>query len=301
MIPTFLLLTLALIGLWVPVAQPLRLRRNGKPFRYAADLPWAIPFLAAVLTALTTGILEPPGLVSVAAMAGAAWWFGHASAARWQRSAAAAAIVVLAAGLMTHLLPGFNNPRVIAGTPFGSDAIPYRLHLNFDKPLVGLFVLAWCHDRIRRGADWRAMLVRTAPIAGALVLLIMVLALAIGYVRFEPKFPREWWLWAWANLFLTCIAEEALFRGFVQARLQHAWRDLRHGRRLALGVAAVLFGVAHAAGGAAYVGLATVAGAGYGLACQRAGNRIEAGILTHFALNATHFLLFTYPALAPAP
>ena len=26
--------------------------------------------------------------------------------------------------------------------------------------------------------------------------------------------------------------------------------------------------------------------------------RIEAAILTHIAVNATHFLLFTYPALA---
>lgn len=47
-----------------------------------------------------------------------------------------------------------------------------------------------------------------------------------------------------------------------------------------------------------YVALATVAGAGYGWAYQRAGGRIEASILTHFALNAVHFFFFTYPALA---
>jgi membrane protease YdiL (CAAX protease family) len=42
--------------------------------------------------------------------------------------------------------------------------------------------------------------------------------------------------------------------------------------------------------------LATIAGTGYGLAYQRSG-RVEMAILTHFAVNATHFLLFTYPAL----
>lgn len=41
---------------------------------------------------------------------------------------------------------------------------------------------------------------------------------------------------------------------------------------------------------------ATLAGIGYGLAYWRSG-RIEAAILTHFAVNAAHFVLFTYPAL----
>ena len=46
-----------------------------------------------------------------------------------------------------------------------------------------------------------------------------------------------------------------------------------------------------------YVALAAVAGAGYGWAYLRT-QRIEASILTHFALNAVHFFGFTYPALA---
>jgi membrane protease YdiL (CAAX protease family) len=58
----------------------------------------------------------------------------------------------------------------------------------------------------------------------------------------------------------------------------------------------VLFGLAHAHGGPALVVLATFAGIGYGAAYQRSG-RIEAAILAHFALNAAHFLMFTYPAL----
>jgi hypothetical protein len=45
-----------------------------------------------------------------------------------------------------------------------------------------------------------------------------------------------------------------------------------------------------------YVALATIAGLGYGWIYQRTG-RIEASILTHFALNAVHFFAFSYPAL----
>jgi membrane protease YdiL (CAAX protease family) len=47
----------------------------------------------------------------------------------------------------------------------------------------------------------------------------------------------------------------------------------------------------------ALVLLATIAGLFYGAAYLRT-RRIEGAILTHFALNAAHFLAFTYPALA---
>jgi membrane protease YdiL (CAAX protease family) len=140
---------------------------------------------------------------------------------------------------------------------------------------------------------------RAWPITAGMIGLLLVLSLSTRYVRFDPKFPPQSWLWIGVNLGFTCVAEEALFRGFVQAQLQRLWQRVPRGEWLALAVAAVLFGAAHAAGGAAYVALATVAGAGYGWVYLRTG-RIEASILTHFALNATHFFFFTYPALQRA-
>ena len=94
-----------------------------------------------------------------------------------------------------------------------------------------------------------------------------------------------------------CTAEEALFRGFVQGELRRAWAERRGGSWAALAVAAGLFGLAHAAGGWRYVLMATVAGAGYGWIYDRT-HRVEASILAHWGLNALHFFLFTYPALA---
>jgi hypothetical protein len=143
------------------------------------------------------------------------------------------------------------------------------------------------------------MLVTAAPWAGGLIALLLALSLAAGYVRFEPKFPAEAAQWAGVNLLFVCVAEEALFRGFIQAQLQRVWEGRAWGPGLALGVAAGLFGLAHAAGGATYVALATVAGLGYGWIYRRT-QRIEASILTHFALNAVHFFAFTYPALEQA-
>jgi membrane protease YdiL (CAAX protease family) len=253
---------------------------------------FALPLGAA----LATGIVLPIGVVWIAALGGATYAFGRPDTAGWQRGLAAMAIVALAAGLATHRLPGFDNPRVISAVRLTPDALPYSLHLNFDKTALGLFLIGFCHARIATRADAARMLRRAAPAALGTIGLILILSLALGYVRFDPKWPRDTWLWLVANLCFTCLAEEAIFRGFLQNHLARAWRGAAGGEWLALGIAAAAFGLAHFAGGPTYIALATVAGVGYGLAYRRT-RCIEAGILLHFTLNAVHFLGFTYPAL----
>jgi membrane protease YdiL (CAAX protease family) len=102
-------------------------------------------------------------------------------------------------------------------------------------------------------------------------------------------------IWAVTNLFFTCLSEEAFFRGFVLAELARpggrAWLAI------AVIVSAVLFGLAHFGGGITYVIAGVIAGLGYGLAYART-RRVEAAMVVHFAVNAVHFLFFTYPRLA---
>ncbi len=288
MLPTYLLLTLAILGLWTGRTS------TSAPLRHAF---WAVPFLLALGSALTTGIVEPIAIIWIATFAGAVHLFARKTLPRGPRTIAAFVLIALAAGLMSHQLPGFNNPRVLDGVRFTADALPFRLHLNFDKTIVGLFLLAWLHARVTRAADWRTMALRAAPVAAGTIVALLAVSLIAGYVRFAPKLPPETALFLWVNLCFTCVAEEALFRGFIQRQLAARWLHVRHGSWLALGLAAALFGFAHAAGGPAYVALSTLAGVGYGWAYLRSGGRIEASILTHFAVNAVHFIGFTYPAL----
>jgi len=118
----------------------------------------------------------------------------------------------------------------------------------------------------------------------------------MGYSQFAPKWTTLFFLFAPVNLFFTCLSEEAFFRGFVQHELARIGSRRALATGVALTIAAVLFGLAHFAGGLSYVLAATVAGLGYGWAYLRT-QRIEGAMTVHFGVNAVHFLLFTYPAL----
>lgn len=224
------------------------------------------------------------------------------------RAGAAAGIVVLAILLGVHGLPGFHNFLVIRDVVLSPGAAPYTQYLNFDKTAAGVLILGICYQAARHREGPGRSLATTANLGRASVLsavpiivantgVLVVLSLAFGFLNFQPKWTPFFWLWASVNLLSTCMSEEAFFRGFLQRELQGWLTGRSYGPWIALTVSAVAFGLSHIAGGWLYALLATVAGIGYGLAFQRTG-RIEASILAHFTLNATHFLLFTYPRTA---
>jgi membrane protease YdiL (CAAX protease family) len=127
--------------------------------------------------------------------------------------------------------------------------------------------------------------------------LTSILAILLGFVRFNPKLPPHLFTWIAVNLLLVTTAEEAFFRGFLQKNLSQAMNQTTYGNKLAILLASILFGLAYYVGGPQYMLLATISGIGYGWVYERT-KRIESSILTHFTLNLTHFLFFTYPRLA---
>jgi uncharacterized protein len=262
--------------------------------------PWWV-LLAALLVAeaagFVSGVLSGPAGIWIFGLATAVWGFRRTDAA-WQQVLAFVGVAVMAGLLAAHAMSGFRNPVVLRDVVLSPGAMPYTQYVNFDKTLAGVLVLAigWFAP-LRTADDWGSALRRAAPIVGATIAVVMAASLALGFVRFDPHWTPLFWVWAPINLLLTCVSEEALFRGFLQRELGVALDGRAHAAATAVAVSAIAFGLAHAGGGWRYVLLATVAGTGYALAWQRTG-RVEASILAHFAVNATHFLLFTYPALA---
>ncbi|MDI1261146.1 CPBP family intramembrane glutamic endopeptidase [Aquabacterium sp.] len=206
----------------------------------------------------------------------------------------------LGLALAVHVLPGFHNPLLVNAVRTTPDAVPFTLYANFDKGSVGLLLLACLAPRLASWQDARAAVAPTLVAAVATAAAAIGAAWLAGQVRFEPKLgaalPPFAPTFLFVNLFFTCVAEEAFFRGLIQERLTRALAHRPGLIFLPILVSATLFGLAHLGGGPLYMAFATLAGLGYAGVYAKT-RRVEAAVVTHFAVNATHFIFFTYPAL----
>ena len=278
-------LALAVLTLWVP-APALRGNR---------DWLWCGGLLLACAIGKAVGVLDARGLAATLFYLALA--FGARTAERaWVRIPLLVLTGVCAFLFALHRFPGFHNPVLADGVRVSADAAPFTLHANFDTAVAGIVLMGVFCAPIRARADWLAMLRRTAPVLLATLVAVLGAGWASGHVRPDVKWtPLAPWFLA-INLLFTCVTEEAFFRGFILGGLARGLERRRWGTAAAVIVSTVLFGLAHARGGPALVVLAALAGLGYAAAYLRSG-RIEGAILTHFALNAVHFIAFTYPSL----
>lgn len=284
-LPTFGALALAVLLLWVP-APAVRGNRGWA---------WGAGLLLACALGMATRVLDWRGLIAVALYVALA-----VSARASTRAALRVPLLVLtglcAFLLAVHRLPGFDNPLVAGAVQVSRGAPPFSLYANFDKAVAGIVLMGVFCAPLRNVAAWGPLLRRTAPVLLATLVVVLGAGTLFGVVAPDPKWtPLAPWFLV-INLLFTCVAEEAFFRAFLLGGLARACAGWRFGTALAVAVSTALFGLAHAGGGAALVALAALAGLGYAAAYLRSG-RIEGAILTHFALNAVHFVAFTYPAL----
>jgi uncharacterized protein len=280
---TYVALVLAVIGLWL------------------GRKAWIPAFALAIGLGYAAKVLYGPAVLWVVAFAALCVAYDRAKTleSRGRQIAATTfatlGLLVLGVLLGMHALPGFRNFLVLDKVVLSSGAEPYSLYLNFDKTLVGVCILALCYRALlTRAVEWRRAFRRAAPFVMANVIVVAFGAMALGYLTWQPKWTPLLWIWAPVNLLFTCLSEEAFFRAFIQRELASALNGLRWGSGIAIAVSALLFGLAHFGGGVSYVVLATAAGLGYAIVYHRT-RSIEMSMLAHFALNATHFLLFTYP------
>jgi uncharacterized protein len=297
MLLTYSLLGVAIGAVWLP---QLKLRGRSLP-------PWLVVFAFAIAAALAARIIEPLAIGALLLFTGCAIQSTRSNGATASALTIVAALFALALSL--HVVPGFHNPTLFVNEKISADGVPFTQYLNFDKGAAGLVILA---VYVRRGAG----AARLGAVFAAVLLTpaaVFAMATATGYVHVDPKWPATAITFLAANLMFTVVAEEAFFRGFLQARAEAFASRVgdsgvvaksRAGVRAlparyfcVVALSGVLFGIAHIGGGAALMATATVAGIGYAVAFAESG-RIEVAILVHFMVNALHFLGFTYPAVA---
>ncbi len=260
---------------------------------------WGGPILLALslATAVVAGIVEWAGFAVLTLFAGACLAAVRPELSTALRTLAWGIVVIFAVALATHQVPWVHNVLVLDAVSVSASAADYTLYWNYDKGFAGVLLYSVCVQP-QGSTHWNRAIVATGTIAVLTPVLVGVAATATGFISWDPKWPAFLGVWVPANLLVTCVAEETFFRGLLQRQLGSALRGSVPAPALvALVVAAVAFGVAHVAGGTAYVLLATLAGIGYGAAYHLT-ERVEASILVHFTLNLAHLVLFTYPFAA---
>ena len=267
---------------------------------------WIAALVISIAAGYATGALYGLAGVWIAILAGLAllyrWVRSQPSSVlmKFARVAAGILLFAFALALALVLLPGFPRTTLVEPTVLSSGAVPYGMGLGFPKVVAGILILGLVTEtRVRSWPELLEVLRRTAPIFLGTLIAVIACAWSLGYVKWDPKWTTLFLVWAPVNLFFTCLAEEAFFRGFVQHELARIGSRPRITAVAAVAVAAVLFGLVHFAGGWKYVAAGIVAGVGYGWAYHRT-QRIESAMAVHFGVNAVHFLLFTYPGLASA-
>ena len=208
----------------------------------------------------------------------------HLPNALWTLLSLLACIVFAA-----HLVPGFSATPLWPPRQLSIDAPPYALRLSWDKLLVGVTLLAWWLGQKQPSKPLSASIWRTAA---ATLLVVPLLALALGLVGWQPKWPAELWLWLAVNLGVAVLAEELLFRGLLQNSLVN-WL----GAWMGIGLTALLFAAVHLPFSPLFAVVAGIAGLGYGLIYHFSG-RISLAIALHGAINLLHLLLLSYPLRA---
>lgn len=203
----------------------------------------------------------------------------------------------IALGMFGHFIPGFHNIQFATGWRASATSLPMNLYMNYDKPIVPLFILALLLPIIQTSREWSRMLLIAVPWASLTCLILLGLSHLMGVVVFDPKLPSITFLWLTRQIFFVTIPESVLFWGFIQREISEGL-DNSASAILAVLVTSLLYGLLHLfmIPTLPFFILAFTTGLLYSTIYQMTG-RIEAPIFTQLCLNTVHFFFFSYPLL----
>lgn len=261
-----------------------------------APLLWGTFCALSIIFAKRSGLIEWEAFIPLFALVASAWIYSGAKGSL--RNIFFLTTVCISFALMMHLFPGFHNITLYKQVQLTPDAAPYSLWANYDKAFAGLILLAMTLPLIQSKKQWKGLFVVTIPWAIITIIILQVLSVFLHIVHWDPKLPLMFFSWTLINFFFVAIPEEALFRGVIQKQIGEWLGNKFWSQCMTIVITAIIFTAFHVfwIPNVYFLGLVFIAGILYGMIYQYT-KLIESSILTHFAVNAVHFFLFTYPIL----
>ena len=259
-------------------------------------LIWGSFFTLSLALAYQSGLIEVTALVPIVVLGFLQWMLKY-NLRGVSRFVIVTAAVLVSLGLWMHKFPGFHNWKVMEDT-LSPGAISYRLWMNYDKPWVGIFPLAFLLPLVSSWQEFRKVIKMSFPWVALSVIIMFSLGFFTGIIKYDPKLPDMTAAFMIVNFFLVAIPEEAFMRGFVQRELCDFLGKGVLWQVLGIVATSVLFTALHVfwISDPRFLTLVFVAGLVFGGIYQYT-KAIESSILAHFLFNACHFLFFTYPVL----
>ena len=257
---------------------------------------WASFLTVSFVFAFLGKLIDLKIFVALAFLAGAHMTLAS-EAKGWIRLGAFVGAFLFSITLMGHFYPGFHNWKLMEGVQISQKAYPYTLYLNFDKPFVGFFPLAFTIPLLHSRFHLKAIVFRGLILSVVGVLIMIILSLYFHVVDIDLKFPHSSLIWLIANLFLVTIVEEAFFRGFLQREIFQQLKTKWAGAFSIIAVSTIFalfhFGYVKDFN---FITLTFIASLIYG-SVYHFTRSIESSIFCHYLFNVVHFFCFTYPAL----
>lgn len=182
-------------------------------------------------------------------------------------------------------------------TGFTPIPITEKFLLSFSGISLASIVLILNTELAKNKKDWKNVFLGIGiGICGIGVLAI--LATITKATRWQPQLPSFFFLRLASNLFLTCVAQEVLYRNFIQKELSRFLINIKYHNIISILLTSLIFTIAHIYWSPnLMIGLFVfVASLLYGFVYFKT-NKIEAAIITHFMLNVIHMVFFKYHAM----
>lgn len=247
--------------------------------------------LAAIFSAL--GLLPAIHVLSAAFLVALLFMYDKANAT-YLKVLAWIGVFLVGVFMALYRPDGFSYWNTISVEQLHENGKPYQQFVNLGKFFGALIIFTWVmHGRAK--ADLvKAFTIRNLAIAISSALTVLLVAAWILELDTITKFSQITIVFLAINLVITCFSEESFYRLVVQRPSEKAFTNKRFGRVFGALIASTFFTLTHFSNQPQVLAVMAIAGTLYATTYALT-RSVSAAIVTHFSVNAVHFVFLTYP------